>query len=130
MTLPYQEPGRSTEERVSDLLARMTFEEKAAQMHALWLILSEDGEHRPREQDAHGDDHRAVTGGEAAGTSKPYCAAACSVRYGSVRCPRAIAQRSARPAATTVLTWSALWMPPTAITELRASGALGAPSAA
>ena len=51
MTLPYQEPGRSIEERASDLLARMTFEEKAAQMHALWLLLSEDGEHRPRQDD-------------------------------------------------------------------------------
>jgi len=51
MTLPYQEPGRSVEDRASDLLARMTLEEKAAQMHALWLILSEDGEHRPREDD-------------------------------------------------------------------------------
>ncbi len=29
----------------------MTFEEKAAQMHALWLILSEDGQHRPRQDD-------------------------------------------------------------------------------
>jgi beta-glucosidase len=51
MTLPYQEPGRSIEERASDLLARMTLEEKTAQMHALWLILSEDGEHRPRQDD-------------------------------------------------------------------------------
>ena len=51
MSLPYQDPGRSVEERASDLLARMTFEEKAAQMHALWLILSEDGEHRPRQDD-------------------------------------------------------------------------------
>jgi beta-glucosidase len=51
MPLPYQEPGRPIGERVSDLLARMTLEEKAAQMHALWLILSEDGEHRPRQDD-------------------------------------------------------------------------------
>jgi beta-glucosidase-like glycosyl hydrolase len=51
MSLPYQEPGRSVEERASDLLARMTLEEKTAQMHALWLILSEDGEHRPRQDD-------------------------------------------------------------------------------
>ena len=43
MPLPYQEPGRSIEERVNDLLSRMTLEEKRAQMHALWLILSEDG---------------------------------------------------------------------------------------
>jgi beta-glucosidase-like glycosyl hydrolase len=51
MPLPYQEPGRSIEERANDLLARMTLEEKTAQMHALWLILSEDGEHRPRQDD-------------------------------------------------------------------------------
>jgi beta-glucosidase-like glycosyl hydrolase len=51
MPHPYQEPGRSVEERASDLLSRMTFEEKAAQMHALWLLLSEDGEHRPRQDD-------------------------------------------------------------------------------
>ena len=51
MTFPYQEPGRSIEERASDLLARMTLEEKTAQMHALWLLLSEDGEHRPRQDD-------------------------------------------------------------------------------
>ena len=51
MPFPYQEPGRSVEERASDLLSRMTLEEKAAQMHALWLLLSEDGEHRPRQDD-------------------------------------------------------------------------------
>ena len=48
MTHPYQDPSRPVAERVSDLLARMTLDEKIAQMHALWLILSEDGEHRPR----------------------------------------------------------------------------------
>jgi beta-glucosidase len=51
MTLPYQDPRRPIEDRARDLLSRMTFEEKAAQMHALWLILSEDGEHRPRQDD-------------------------------------------------------------------------------
>jgi beta-glucosidase len=51
MTFPYQEPGRSIEERASDLLGRMSLDEKAAQMHALWLLLSEDGEHRPRQDD-------------------------------------------------------------------------------
>jgi beta-glucosidase len=51
MTQPYQDPARSIEARASDLLARMTFEEKAAQLHALWLILSEDGDHRPRQDD-------------------------------------------------------------------------------
>ena len=39
----------------------MTFEEKAAQMHALWLILSEDGQHRPRQDDfTGGTDPEAV----------------------------------------------------------------------
>jgi beta-glucosidase-like glycosyl hydrolase len=51
MTHPYLDPRRSIEERASDLLGRMTLEEKAAQMHALWLILSADGEHRPRQDD-------------------------------------------------------------------------------
>jgi beta-glucosidase len=40
----------------------MTFEEKAAQMHALWLILSEDGRHRPRQDDfTGGTDPEVVT---------------------------------------------------------------------
>jgi beta-glucosidase len=51
MALPYQDPGGSVEKRANDLLSRMTLEEKIAQMHALWLILSEDGEHRPRQDD-------------------------------------------------------------------------------
>jgi beta-glucosidase-like glycosyl hydrolase len=51
MALPYQEPARSIEERANDLLARMRLAEKTAQMHALWLILAEDGEHRPRQDD-------------------------------------------------------------------------------
>lgn len=48
MSAIYQDPGRPVSERVADLLARMTPEEKFAQMHALWLVLSEDGEHRER----------------------------------------------------------------------------------
>ena len=51
MPLPYQEPGRAIAERANDLLSRMSLEEKAAQMHAMWLILSEDGNHRPRQDD-------------------------------------------------------------------------------
>jgi len=51
MPLPYQDPRLTLEARASDLLSRMSFEEKAAQMHALWLILAEDGEHRPRQDD-------------------------------------------------------------------------------
>jgi beta-glucosidase len=60
MPFPYQEPGRPIEERASDLLVRMSFEEKAAQMHALWLVLSEDGEHRPRQDDFTGGSDRAA----------------------------------------------------------------------
>jgi len=61
MTHPYLDPHRSVEERASDLLGRMSFEEKAAQMHALWLLLSEDGEHRPRQDDfTGGSDPAAV----------------------------------------------------------------------
>lgn len=48
MTAIYQDPQRPIAERVADLLARMTPEEKFAQMHAFWLILSADGEHRER----------------------------------------------------------------------------------
>ncbi|MEY4748376.1 MAG: hypothetical protein RIQ60_590 [Pseudomonadota bacterium] len=39
-------------ERVRDLLARMTPEEKFAQMHAYWLVLSETGQHRARPGEA------------------------------------------------------------------------------
>jgi beta-glucosidase len=62
MSNPYQDAGLPVETRASDLLSRMTFEEKAAQMHALWLILSEDGRHRPRQDDfTGGTDPEAVT---------------------------------------------------------------------
>lgn len=44
----YKDPQRPIKERVADLLARMTPEEKYAQMHAWWLVLSEDGNHRER----------------------------------------------------------------------------------
>jgi len=48
MTAIYQDATRPVAERVADLLARMTPEEKFAQMHGLWLVLAEDGEHRER----------------------------------------------------------------------------------
>lgn len=44
----YKDPSRSVPDRVADLLARMTLDEKLAQLHALWLILSEDGDHQAR----------------------------------------------------------------------------------
>jgi beta-xylosidase len=45
---PYQDSRLSTQQRVSDLLGRMTLPEKIAQMHSCWLILSADGNHRIR----------------------------------------------------------------------------------
>jgi beta-glucosidase len=61
MPLPYQDPALSAETRANDLLGRMNLEEKIAQMHALWLILSEDGRHRPRQDDfTGGSDPAAV----------------------------------------------------------------------
>ena len=60
MALPYQDSSRSVPDRANDVVSRMTFEEKAAQMHALWLILSEDGQHRPRQDDFTGGSDPAV----------------------------------------------------------------------
>ena len=61
MAFPYQDPALSAETRANDLLGRMNLEEKIAQMHALWLILSEDGRHRPRQDDfTGGSDPAAV----------------------------------------------------------------------
>jgi len=48
MTAIYKDANRPVAERVADLLARMTPEEKYAQMHGLWLVLSEEGDHRER----------------------------------------------------------------------------------
>lgn len=44
----YQDASQPIAARVEDLLSRMTDEEKYAQMHALWLILSAEGDHRSR----------------------------------------------------------------------------------
>src|SRR5580658_10238054 len=52
----YCNPAAAVDERVSDLLARMTLDEKIAQLHAAWLKLSSDGNHESRSVDfAHGD---------------------------------------------------------------------------
>ena len=48
MTPPYRDPSLPGADRVGDLLGRMTLDEKIAQLHAFWLVLSEDGEHRVR----------------------------------------------------------------------------------
>ena len=41
---PWREPSRPVAERVADLLARMTLEEKIAQLGSLWIGASGDGE--------------------------------------------------------------------------------------
>ncbi|MEO5795218.1 MAG: glycoside hydrolase family 3 protein, partial [Rhodoferax sp.] len=48
----YQDPRQPIPQRVADLLGRMTLTEKTAQMHAFWLVLSEDGEHQVRPGEA------------------------------------------------------------------------------
>ncbi|MFK3704094.1 glycoside hydrolase family 3 N-terminal domain-containing protein [Klebsiella sp. NPDC088457] len=48
MTVIYKDARRPIDERVADLVSRMTVEEKFAQMHAFWLVLAEDGEHQER----------------------------------------------------------------------------------
>ncbi|QCP55002.1 beta-glucosidase [Trinickia violacea] len=47
----YRNPGAAIEDRVADLLGRMTLEEKIAQLHAAWLKLSPDGNHQWRVAD-------------------------------------------------------------------------------
>lgn len=44
----YKNPSATIQDRVADLLQKMTIEEKIAQLHALWLILSPDGKHEVR----------------------------------------------------------------------------------
>jgi beta-glucosidase len=51
MAAIYQDQSRSVPDRARDLLSRMTLHEKLAQLHAFWLILSEDGNHRARDED-------------------------------------------------------------------------------
>ncbi len=48
MSAIYKDAHRPVHERVADLLSQMTPEEKFAQMHAFWLILSAAGDHRER----------------------------------------------------------------------------------
>jgi len=46
--MEYKDAALPIPVRVTDLLSRMTLEEKIAQMHAFWLLLSEDGNHKVR----------------------------------------------------------------------------------
>lgn len=39
----WRDPARGTAERVADLLARMTLEEKLAQLGSVWIGASSDG---------------------------------------------------------------------------------------
>lgn len=48
--LPYKNPQLSIDERVKDLLARMTLEEKTAQMMCLWMEKPNDNSRVPKEQ--------------------------------------------------------------------------------
>ena len=41
--VPYRDPSLSADERVADLLERMTLEEKVAQLFAVWLRPPEAG---------------------------------------------------------------------------------------
>ncbi|MBC7681511.1 MAG: glycoside hydrolase family 3 protein, partial [Ferruginibacter sp.] len=53
MTTPlYKDPAQPISARVLDLLERMTLDEKIAQMHAFWLVLSPDGQHQVRPGEA------------------------------------------------------------------------------
>lgn len=48
--LPYKNPSLPIDQRVSDLLARMTIEEKAAQMMCLWMEKPNNNDGIPKEQ--------------------------------------------------------------------------------
>jgi beta-glucosidase-like glycosyl hydrolase len=47
----YRNPSAAIKERVTDLISRMTLNEKIAQLHAGWLKLSADGNHQWRVSD-------------------------------------------------------------------------------
>ena len=48
--LPYLDPNLPIDERVEDLIARMTIEEKAAQLMAVWLTKPNDNSKVPKDQ--------------------------------------------------------------------------------
>jgi beta-glucosidase len=49
-TLPYRNPNLSIDDRVADLLGRMTLEEKAAQLMCLWMEKPNDNSRVPKAQ--------------------------------------------------------------------------------
>jgi beta-xylosidase len=53
---PWQDPARPADERVADLLARMTLEEKVAQLGSVWMDEPVDGDPVAPMQDALGDE--------------------------------------------------------------------------
>lgn len=58
MNKVYQNPAMPIETRVADLLARMSLEEKIAQMHAWWVVLAENGSITEREDVSDTFSHR------------------------------------------------------------------------
>lgn len=52
--MTYKDPTAPIDDRVQDLLSQMTLPEKLGQMHALWLVLSEDGAHKMRPDSSNG----------------------------------------------------------------------------
>src|SRR4030043_1623993 len=64
---PYRDPQQSIEERVRDLLARMTVEEKVAQLGGVWSTSLLDGDHFSEAKAAaslrHGAGHVTRIGG-------------------------------------------------------------------
>ncbi|NVK75841.1 MAG: glycoside hydrolase family 3 C-terminal domain-containing protein [Oceanospirillaceae bacterium] len=54
----YKDSNFTVQQRVDDLLARMTLEEKIAQLGAQWLILASNGEHQDRDFEMGSQDER------------------------------------------------------------------------
>ncbi len=48
MVETYKNPSLAPDVRTADLIGRMNLDEKLAQLHAFWLVLSPDGKHVPR----------------------------------------------------------------------------------
>jgi len=58
-TLPYRDRSLSIDHRVADLLARMTLEEKAAQLMSLWMEKPNDNIRVPKAQASAGGEFSA-----------------------------------------------------------------------